>query len=159
MAIVKRYWKEAFASILAAELVGLLGFLAAGDTTAFYRSLARPPGAAPSWLFGVVWPILYVLMGFAAFLVYREPAARRPQYDALKVYFIQLAVNVVWCIVFFRLHLLWGGFLVLLALLALVLVTVARFTRVNRTAGGLLIPYFIWILYAAYLNLGIALLN
>lgn len=137
-----------FVSYLAA-LVGS----AAGDPPAYYQELTAPPGAPPAWVFGPVWGVLYALMGLAAWLVW----LRRGQAGvngAIRAFWLQLVLNAAWPWLFFGLRSPGLGVLGILALLAVVGVTVARFWRVRGEAGALLLPYVAWLLFAAYLNIG-----
>lgn len=121
-----------------------------------------PPGA----VFGPVWTVLYALMSVAAWLVWREHAARPAEARrALVLYVAQLALNALWTPVFFGLYsfigvtALWIAAAIILALDVLVLLTMLAFWRVRRIAAVLLIPYWAWLLYATTLNIGDALLN
>ena len=128
-----------------------IGGAASSRAGAFYVDLAQPSWAPPSWLFGPVWTLLYVLMGVAAWLVWRE-RDRVPVRTALTLYVVQLAFNALWTWLFFA----WrrGGlaFAEILVLAALVAATAALFWRVRRLAGALLLPYLGWVLFATALT-------
>lgn len=124
-------------------------------TRAWYLSLAAPPGTPPTWLFAPVWTVLYVLMGTAAWLVWRRPGHRRP----LLLWGWQLLANAAWNPVFFGLHATGPALALILALVVLVGLTTAAFARRRRAAGVLLFPYLLWTCYAAYLNAGFWWLN
>ena len=134
--------------------VGFGGSLLGGDT-AIYETIKTPSFAPPGWLFPVVWTILYILMGYSAYLVYNE----RDYSTALYMYFLQLAVNALWNLFFFRLN--WFGFSTMW--LAVLIVCVASmiylFYLSNKKAAYLQIPYFLWIGFAFVLNLSIYYLN
>lgn len=124
-----------------------------------YGQLEQPPLSPPGWVFPVAWTILYLLMGYASFLVLtsdQEPGRVR---SALVAYGAQLAANFVWPLLFF------GGGLYLTALLWLVVLwllifwTIREFQRCAPRAADLLIPYILWVTFAWYLNLGVFLLN
>jgi tryptophan-rich sensory protein len=154
-------------------LVGLVGLclltgaaagaVTAGNIAPWYRSLARPPGAPPEWVFAPVWTVLYIAMGAAAWLVWRhagrDAAQRRQAYDALMLWGWQLAVNALWPAVFFGLHAPAAGLAVILLLLVLVVLTIRSFARIERPAAWLLVPYLAWCSYATYLNAGFWWLN
>lgn len=146
-------------SILIAEGVGLLSSLLAGDTRAFYQTLNQPAFAPPGWLFPVAWGILYALMGAAAALIPTSMGADADKKRALTLYGLQLLLNFSWSIVFFRFGLLWPSVLVILALLLLVVLTFLAFLDIRPLSGYLLIPYLLWLLFATYLNISIAILN
>ncbi len=155
----KKNWQGAIISILFAELVGVMSSLFSGNIKEDYMNYIKPMFAPPDWLFGVVWPILYALMGLAAFLVYKSDAEIKVKIKALTFYFLQLVFNFLWPIVFFGFNLTWGGVLVICILDILVIITTYLFYQINKVAGNLMVPYLLWILFATYLNIGIALLN
>ena len=157
-------YKKLLFSIGIAEGVGFLSSLLSGVFTGkqkeFIESLAQPPLSPPSWLFGVVWPILYALMGTAAYLIYDSIKGEKAQKKkALYFYVAQLFVNFLWSIVFFRFESLLGGLIILILLDILVIITMCKFRKINRLAFWLLIPYLAWILFATYLNIGFVVLN
>lgn len=124
-----------------------------------YVLMNQPPLSPPGWVFPLVWTILYLLMGYASYRVYlsgAEPAAVR---QALLFYGIQLALNFLWPIVFFGLQWYWAAFIVLLVLWFFIYLTMHLFGQIDDTAENLLIAYLLWVTFAGYLNLGVALLN
>ncbi len=151
-------WFQLLVIVLITELIGVLSNLFSGNTGQIYTSLVRPPLSPPGWLFGVIWPILYLLMGIAAYMIYQSPETLDRK-KAITLYWVQLFVNFLWPIVFFRLGWYWISVLVILILDVLVLMTTIKFYKINKVAGYLLIPYLFWILFATYLNIGIAILN
>ena len=135
---------------------GLSGLLIRGSVGR-YQALRQPPLSPPGWVFPLVWTVLYLLMGVAAYLVWeRGGPGRKP---ALLLYGLQLGMNFLWAPLFFR----WGmrglALVWLLALWALAIWTALRFYRASRPAGWLLAPYLLWLAFAAYLNAGVWLLN
>ena len=129
----------------AAAFLGAIPSARAGD---FYSLLARPPWAPPAALFGPVWTLLYLLMGIAAWLAAR---ARDPV-PALRLFLLQLGLNALWPWLFFHWHLGALAFLEILLLWACVLATLAAFGRRRPLAGVLLLPYLVWISFAAVLT-------
>ena len=120
-------------------------------------ALTSPPLAPPAWLFPVVWTVLYTLMAVAAYLVYTSgDVARR---EPLPLYLLQVVVNVLWPLFFFRLEWRLFAFVWLLVLIALVVSVFKGFHPISPTAAYLLIPYLAWLVFAAYLNLGYYVLN
>ena len=103
--------------------------------------------------------ILYLLMGIASFLVYQKNSGTTEKHRALRLYAISLILNFLWPILFFNLHAYWLSFFLLLFLLVIVFLTTIAFCSVSRNAARLLFPYLIWLFYAGYLNLGVAILN
>jgi len=144
--------------VIGTELVGAMsGLLSGGNFSEFYRTLEKPPLAPPGWLFPVMWAILYALMGISAFQIYEASDSRKSK--ALLLYFIQLAVNFSWSIVFFRFKSLLGAVVVIVLLLILVIWMIKQFGNIRKSAGLLNIPYLLWTAFATYLTVGIYLKN
>jgi len=136
--------------------VVLLGFVSAqlggsGPDNPWFAGLVKPASYPPPAAFGIVWTILYLLMGLAAAMIGSARGARGRGL-ALAVFFVQLAVNLAWTPVFFGLHQITGGLAVIAALDLLVLLAVAMFWRVRPLAALLLLPYLAWVLFATVLN-------
>lgn len=149
-----------FFSILAAELVGLLSALLSGNITAGYGAFIKPPLSPPAILFPIVWTILYAAMGTAAYLVWDSVRGTQEERNtALKFYIAQLIVNFMWSIFFFRFEAYWLSVAIIILLDILVIITTLKFKKINRLAYWLMIPYIIWLLFATYLNIGVAVLN
>lgn len=148
-------WKKLLVCIALPLGVGALAALLSGGMDT-YAQYVKPPLSPPAWVFMVVWPVLYVLMGYASYLVVQAGGDNR---KALAAYWAQLAVNFLWPIVYFRFGWPTGALVVLIVLWLLVLLTIRLFSDVSERAADLLIPYILWLSYAAYLNLGIILLN
>ena len=146
-------------------LVGFVGLcllvgVAGGTITArslhtWYASLHAPPGTPPNWVFAPVWSVLYVMIGVAAWLVWRRSGASGP----LRLWGWQLAANAMWVPAFFGLHSPPLAMAVVLVLIALTAITVRFFARIRRVAAWLMLPYLGWVLFAAYINAGFWLLN
>lgn len=153
----KTAWKRIFSWVLPL-LVGGLGILLSGGIDN-YAVVNRPPLSPPAWLFPVVWTVLYVLMGEAAFRIHMADADQTRKKKALTAYGVQLVLNLLWPIVFFGGQKYLAAFVVIIALWVAIFITLRRFVQIDERAGDLLIPYFIWVTFAAYLNLGVFLLN
>ncbi len=125
----------------------------------WYTTLARPEFAPPNWLFGPVWTILFLLMGIAAFLVWRKGLGRKEAKTALRIFVVQLVLNVLWSVIFFGLHNPGGAFVEIILLWLAIVATIYTFARVSRPAAWLLAPYILWVSFAAYLNYAIWTLN
>lgn len=145
--------------IFTAEAVGGLSALITGSFSDFFLTYKEPPLLPPGWLFPVVWTVLYALMGYSAHLVSVSEADNGEKKRALTVYWLQLAFNFSWSIVFFKFEMLWGGFAVIVILLVLICLMSVLFGKMNSKAGLLNIPYIIWVAFATYLNLATALIN
>lgn len=151
-------WIQLIVIILITQLAGLLSNVFSGNIREIYTSFIKPPLSPPQWLFGVVWPVLYLLMGIAVYLIYQTPQTPERK-KAITLYWIQLLVNFIWPIVFFRFEWYWVSVAVIILLDVLVLITTVWFYKIKKEAGYLMIPYLVWILFATYLNIGIAVLN
>ena len=122
-----------------------------------FEGLRLPPLTPPAAVFPIVWGILYFLMGLAAYLVWSSNDV--DQGPILRLYLLQLIVNSLWTFFFFRLEWRLFAFFWLLLLIALVTLTMASFRHIRKSAYWLMVPYLLWILFAAFLNLGVYLLN
>lgn len=140
-------------------LLGGLSALATMGSMDTYSTLNSPPLSPPSWLFPVVWTILYALMGLSSYFVLRNDMNTTQRNRALLLYGIQLVMNVIWPLIFFELGAYWFAFFWLVVLLILVIATTVAFSRISRPAALMLVPYILWLTFAAYLNLGVAILN
>jgi tryptophan-rich sensory protein len=137
-------------------VAGIAGRVTAGSVATWYPTLAKPWFTPPGWLFGPVWGVLYAMMALAAWLVWRQVGWRNP---ALGLFFVQLALNLAWSLLFFGLQLIGAALAEILLLLALIAATTSAFWRIDRRAGLLLVPYLLWVGYASLLNGAIWLLN
>lgn len=135
------------------------GFLTKNAITDWYSMLQKPRYTPPSWAFGVVWPILYVLMGIAAGIVWNKPTGRKAAMTALRLFLLQLLLNGLWTPLFFGLHYLDWALVDLMVLWAVLLVTTIVFYVQSEAAGLLLTPYLVWVSFAVYLNAGFWYLN
>ena len=151
-------WKVYAAFIGLAEAVGLFsGLLSRSGAQVYAQTVIKPPLSPPGWIFPVVWTVLYILMGVAAGLVVKSGDV--DSRSALAFYYLQLGLNVLWPLVFFRWEWLSVAAVWLLLLTAAVYATWRRFREINPVAGWLLVPYLLWCLFALYLNSGFAVLN
>lgn len=137
-------------------LAGLLGSIASANDTTFYAQLSRPAWAPPSWLFAPVWTTLYLLMGVAAWLVWRRrDRDRQGASVALALFVAQLVLNALWTWIFFT----WrrGGLALIeiVVLGILIVATIVAFGRVRRSAALLLLPYLAWVMFATALTAAI----
>jgi len=125
----------------------------------WYAGLKKPPYTPPNWVFGPVWTTLYILMGISVFLVWRNGLATNGVLLAFTLFWIQLAINALWSIIFFGMKSKGGGVITIIVLWLLILATMTTSFRVSGWAGALLIPYILWVSIASYLNIGVWLLN
>ena len=120
----------------------------------YYASLAKPSWSPPAWVFGPVWTALYLMMAVAAWLVWRQ-GGWRAQRAPLSLYLLQLALNALWTPVFFGLRSPGLALVVIVSLGAAIVLTGRAFRPVSRVASWLLIPYLVWVVFAAALNFSI----
>jgi translocator protein len=156
---IRDIWKLVV-SIVACLVAGAIGSIfTRSAVTTWYATLGKPTFSPPNWLFAPVWTLLYILMGIAAFLVWRKGLGNRQVRSALIVFLIQLILNTLWSVVFFGLESPLFGLVVISVLWMAILVTVIQFFKISREASVLLWPYFLWVTFAAVLNSSIWLLN
>lgn len=143
-------------SLFLVPVIILLGVLSgqlsgSGADSAWFSALEMPAIYPPGWLFGVVWTVLYALMGFAMAVVASAKGARGRGAAAL-AFIVQLVLNLAWSPMFFAAHQITGA-LALIALLDLaVIVTIVLFWRIRRSASVLMLPYLAWVLFATLLT-------
>ena len=137
--------------IVGGALVGLIisGYMNYGD-------MVKPPLSPPSYIFPIVWTILYILMGISYFIATKD---KENDKELNQIYILQLLVNFFWPIIFFVLKMYFTAFFWIILLLILVIIMIKELLKNNKISGYLQIPYFIWLLFATYLNIGIFLLN
>lgn len=157
---MKRQIKPYIISIAISLGVGIISALLSRGNMNVYEEVATPPLSPPSILFPIVWTALYVLMGVSAAMILTtktSPLQERKQ--ALYVYGLSLFFNFFWSIIFFNMRAFLFAFIWLVALLTLIILTVIKYFRINKTAAYLQIPYAVWVTFAGYLNFGIWILN
>lgn len=147
-------------SILICQGAGFLGSLATTPSIAtWYKTLAKPSFSPPNAVFGPVWITLYLMMSIALFLVWKQGGATKGVKPALIIFFVQLALNTLWSILFFGLHQPMWAFFEIVILWLFILLTLIVFWRLSRAAGLLLLPYLLWVSFASALNFAIWRLN
>lgn len=148
------------ASIVACEGAGGIGAIfTMRAIPTWYESLKKPAFTPPNSAFGPVWITLYLLMGIALFLVWREGLGQEGVTIAFIIFWVQLVLNILWSVIFFGLRSIIGGMIMILLLWIAILVNIIMFFGVSLIAGGLLIPYIIWVTIAANLNVQVWILN
>ncbi|MGN0677623.1 MAG: TspO/MBR family protein [Ruminococcus sp.] len=143
--------------IFSTELIGVFSGIIAGNSFGIYSELVKPPISPPSWLFPLMWAILYALMGASAYIVYYADKDCRK--NNLILYGIQLFFNFMWSIFFFRFQLFGVSSVIIFILILLVIRMIMQFGKSNKIAGYINIPYLIWLIFALYLNIGVFILN
>lgn len=145
--------------LAAVAVVALVGGLAAGSAGQTYRALELPAFAPPSWLFGPVWTVLYVMMAVAAWLVWRQLPTGTGWSSALTLWSVQLVLNLAWTPLFFAAGLYTLALVDIVLLLGVLVATALAFRRTSSVAAWLLVPYVAWVGFATALNAGIVVLN
>lgn len=157
--MVPRRWLLLALWILAVGVVAVAGsWVTLPKIATWYGGLAKPWFTPPNAVFGPAWTILYGIMAVAAWRVSCAPASPQRRW-ALALFLVQLGLNAAWSPVFFGLEAPRLGLLVVLALWAVLAATIVTFLRLDRLAGGLLVPYLLWVSYATLLNAAIVHLN
>jgi len=148
-------------SVIVCQLAGVIGSIfTASSVKTWYAAINRPSFTPPNWLFGPVWLFLFLLMGISLFLVWsHSSAAPKDRKRALIIFGAQLALNAFWSYAFFGLESPLFGFIVIVILWIMILMTIIRFLKISELAGWLLIPYILWVSFASVLNFVILLLN
>jgi benzodiazapine receptor len=157
---VRSLWKTALVCVIAIELLGgVSGWLSnSGYGNGWFDALQKPSFMPPGWAFGVVWPILYALLGVALAMILAEPPSPRRQ-AALTLFCIQLALNFAWSPIFFAGHDIVLANIVIFVMAAVAAVAARLFVRLRSAAGLLMVPYLAWLVFAATLNSTIQSLN
>ena len=156
---MSNFIRLAIAVALPLAVGGLSGFATAQGVQDWYPTLVKPSFNPPSWVFGPVWTLLYLMMGIAAFLVWQKGWESGSVKSALALFAIQLILNGMWSVLFFGMRLPGPAFLEILVLWVAIGATLVLFWRVAPVAGMLLLPYQGWVTFAAVLNGAIWILN
>ena len=156
---MKIKWTELLTCLLIPLSVGAVSGIISGSGMDGFDIMAKPPLSPPSWLFPIVWTLLFILMGVASYLVLTSGADKDAVFRALTFYGVQLFFNFFWSIIFFNLEWYLVAFIWLVVLWILIIITTLLFYRISKPAGYLMIPYVLWVAFAGYLNFSIYLIN
>ena len=151
--------KALIISVVVTFAAGFLGALAGKDYFNDYLNLYKPVFAPPSFVFPVVWTILYILMAIAVYRVYLKIYSGLKEARAIKLYTIQLILNFLWPVIFFNFRLYGISFFELLFLLIFILITTFEFLKIDKLSAFLMIPYIVWVSFAGVLNYAIWMMN
>ena len=156
----KSWWKIAILAVVAIEIFGgLSGWLSnSGFGNPWFDSLIKPTFMPPGAAFGIVWPILYALLGISVAMILAEPSSDRRSLG-LSLFFIQLVLNFAWSPLFFAAHDIRLAKIVIFLMAAIAAAAAGQFYRLRKAAGLLLVPYILWLVFAATLNATIESLN
>ncbi len=156
---LKAKWKDLAIAILIPLIVGSAASLCSSNGINSFESLAKPKITPPSYVFPIVWTILYVLMGISSFIVYNSNAPKQEKAFALSVYSIQLFFNFFWTLLFFNFQSYLPAFLWIILLILLIIIMIFTFYHISKLAAYLQIPYILWVLFAGILNFMIYQMN
>ncbi|PJA47451.1 TspO protein [Candidatus Uhrbacteria bacterium CG_4_9_14_3_um_filter_36_7] len=146
-------------SLLIPQLAGGIGsFFTVGSVKDWYPVLVKHSLNPPAWIFGPVWTTLFILMGYALYLVWKDNSGKSKRL-AYSAFGIQMVLNTFWSIIFFGLHSPGGAFIEIIFLLLAILATIIAFYKISKPAAWLLVPYITWVSFAMYLNYSIYVLN
>lgn len=152
---MRQWWVLAGFIVACVAVGGLGGFATAQSVVEWYPTLNKPSWTPPSWLFGPVWTLLYLMMAVAAWLVWRAGNSK----GALILFWAQLALNLAWSFLFFGARSPTLGLIDIILLWIAIAATIFAFALHNRVAAFLLVPYLAWVSFATALNSAIYLLN
>ena len=145
--------------VLLCLAVSALGGLATSSSVGtWYQTLAKPSFNPPDWVFAPVWTTLYIFMAISGWRVWRTPNSQLRTH-ALRVFYVQLVLNLLWSFLFFGMQEIGLALVEIIALLAAIVVTMVLFSRIDRPAGMLFLPYSIWVAFASLLNSALWVLN
>ncbi len=152
---MKINFKKIFFTLLPLALSITIGYITGPYNT--YENMVKPSFSPPQIVFPIVWTILYLLMGYSSYLISVSKSEKK--FECLYLYFLQLFVNLLWPVIFFKFEMYLLSFVWIVLLIVLVVNMIKCFSNVNRVASKLNVPYLLWLLFAAYLNFQIYLLN
>lgn len=157
---MNRSIRKFIVSILMCQMVGIIGaVITMPAITTWYVGLIKPAFNPPSWIFGPVWTLLYLMIGISFFLIWNKKTKIETKQNAFIVFFIQLFLNAIWSPIFFGLKSPLVALLVIVALWISILLTIINFNKISKLASYLLIPYLLWVSFATVLNFSIWQLN
>jgi len=143
---------------IALAVGGLSALLSMNGMEMYTENLIKPPLSPPAWLFPVAWTILYILMGIGAARIWMLPESPERN-KGLNLYVAQLVVNFFWSLIFFNAQAYGFAVIWLFLLWGLVLLMILQWRKIDPIAAWIQIPYLIWLTFAAYLNIGVWILN
>ena len=144
-------------AIVICQLAGIIGsFFTSSSVSDWYPTLSKPAFNPPSWVFAPVWATIFLLMGVSLYLVW---TSKKPKRTALILFYSQLVLNILWSVLFFGLRSPLFAAIEIVVLWAAILATMIYFNRISKPAAYLLLPYILWVSFAAILNMTIAMMN
>ena len=157
---IKKYIFSVLIPLLTGYLSNILAKIISGvDTTTYYHELIKPGFAPSGIIFPIVWTILFILMGTSSYIILSQRKNELKTKDAMFYYWLQLALNFLWSILFFGLQLRLTALIDLILLLVFLVIMVYKFYKIKPIAAYLNIPYILWLIYAGVLNYFVWLIN
>lgn len=155
--------KKILSLVMSLTIPFIAGFLGSYFTTpaitGWYANINKPPFNPPNFIFAPVWTLLYILIGISLYLIIQSKNPDNNKPYAIKIYMIQITLNTLWSILFFGLRNPQLALIEILILLVLIIYNIRLFYSINKTAAYLLVPYFLWGVFATILNTAIVYLN
>lgn len=146
--------------IVACELAGASGAIFTSPAiSGWYATIQKPPFNPPNWIFAPVWTFLFFLMGISLYLILEKNLKERIVKNALMIFIGQFILNIGWSVLFFGLKRPFESFLEIIFLWLAILMMIIQFNKIDKKAAFLMIPYLLWVSFAAFLNLSIWILN
>jgi benzodiazapine receptor len=147
-------------AVLICQMAGVVGSLFTFPAIPkWYARLYKPSFSPPNWLFAPAWITLFTLMGISVYLVWNQGLGKKEVKNALVIFGVQLVLNVLWSFFFFKLQAPFYALIEILFLWLAILLTLVSFLEVSKTAALLLLPYLVWVSFAAVLNFSLFQLN
>lgn len=160
MKIKIKSWPKLLLSILIAQGAGIIGSVfTTSEINNWYRGIIKPSFNPPNWLFGPVWTLLFLLMGISLYLIWIAHGKEKIKEKAVAIFIAQLVLNIFWSVLFFGLHQPGLAFLEIIILALAILTNIYYFSKLDKYAAYLLVPYILWVSFAAILNFAIWRLN
>jgi len=129
----------------------IAGFFTAAGTSGWLDTLNSPSFRSPNWIFGPVWTVLYLVMGFSLFLIWNEKASKQRN-QALTIFLVQLTLNFFWSFIFFSFHMIGVALIEIILLWASIITMIVLFYKIKTLAAYINIPYLLWVTFATVLN-------
>lgn len=149
-----------FVSVAGVLLIGYIGsFFGISSIDGWYQTLIKPSFNPPNWIFGPVWTLLYILIGISFYLVWTSDVGINLKKKAYLIFAVQLVLNLIWTFLFFGNQMIFGALIDIALLWIAILLNIFAFYKISKCAGKLLIPYLLWVSFAAFLNYSIWILN
>ncbi|MFH0840775.1 MAG: TspO/MBR family protein [bacterium] len=153
-------YKRLIISLVLPQLAGVIGSVfTVSSISTWYATLEKPSFNPPSWLFGPVWILLYLLMGISIYLVWQKIKENKKVKAGMILFWIHLFFNAIWSIIFFGFQNIALAFVNIVIIWLMIIILIIKFWKINKWSAYLLIPYFLWVSFASILNYAIWYLN